>query len=86
MMISFFKDPKVCSEVVTLFCTISVLLYYAVDINKLNALSYIALLLPQPSFAVAVMHNSNKALTMMLLSTKIFFVIFAYMEFRIDPF
>lgn len=32
MLISFFKDPKVCSEIVGIFCSISVFLYYLVDL------------------------------------------------------
>lgn len=31
MLVSFFKDPKLCSEVVTLVCGLSALLYYVID-------------------------------------------------------
>ena len=36
MMISFFKDPKVCSEVVGMFCSLSVFLYYLVDLKDMK--------------------------------------------------
>ena len=86
MMISFFKDSKLCSEVIALFCGLSSILYYLVDLQKLNTLGYIALMLPQPGFAVAVLKDSKKALSMMLISTKIFIVIFGYRQFNINPF
>lgn len=36
MLISFFKDPKVCSEVVGIVSSLSVFLYYLVDLNNLQ--------------------------------------------------
>lgn len=40
MLISFFKDPKICSEIVSMVCSISVFLYYLVDLEDLKCTKY----------------------------------------------
>lgn len=42
-------------------------------------------MLPQPGFALSVIGSSQKAASMMLLSAKIFIVIYAWREFEIHP-
>jgi hypothetical protein len=43
------------------------------------------MMLPQPGFALSIIGHSKKASSMMLLSAKLFIVIYAWREFEIHP-
>lgn len=75
---AFFKDHKIALEIIGMFFSLGAFLVFFYDENSQNKsfVEYIAMIMPNSSFAIAVLYRNTNAALYSLIAVKVYFLVY----------
>jgi len=81
---AFFKDYKIANEIIGMFFSLTAFLVFFYENNPektFTFVDYVAMIMPNSSFTIAILYKNTKASLMSLFCTKIYLLVYSIVEY-----